>query len=249
MNTIEAPNKDTSLLKSPSQLVIDSTIDLAVVFVASAIALLSERLAHNAEWIDVPESATGVSAVIAGVLAAIAVVVYRKQKLSELGFKRPERWATVPLWVVGIFLAFIAAQLALPMMIGFFFELPRADLSRYDSLYRNLPAAIAMACVLPFTASIPEEIIYRGFLLDRLIKICDSSKWGLIGAVAIQSVIFRSIHYQWGPGGMIVTTMMGAVWGTEFLLVKRNLWIVIMAHSLGHMAMVANLYFVKASEV
>ena len=41
---------------------------------------------------------------------------------------------------------------------------------------------------------------------------------------------------------MIVTTMMGAVWGTAFLLCGRNLWIVIIAHSVGHLALVAQLY-------
>ena len=42
---------------------------------------------------------------------------------------------------------------------------------------------------------------------------------------------------------------MGAIWGTAFLLVNRNLWIVIMAHSLGHIVLVSQLYFVKASEL
>jgi hypothetical protein len=40
---------------------------------------------------------------------------------------------------------------------------------------------------------------------------------------------------------------MGAVWGTAFLLCGRNLWIMIIAHSTAHVALVAQLYASPAS--
>ena len=58
----------------------------------------------------------------------------------------------------------------------------------------------------------------------------------------MQSVLFGSAHFGWGLGGMIATSMMGAVWGTAFLLCGRNLWIVIIAHTFGHIALVVGLY-------
>jgi membrane protease YdiL (CAAX protease family) len=225
----------------------ESLVDLLAVFAVSGAALLLERTAHHLGWVDIPESAKGVSAVIAGCLTAVAMILLRKQKLSAIGFRRPERWAVVPIWVIGIFLVFALAQIALPALIRTVVEIPAADLSRYDALYQNLSATIAMALLLPITASIPEEIIYRGFLLDRLVRICGDTKPGLSVAVAIQSLLFGAAHFQWGLGGMFLATTMGVIWGTSFLLVKRNLWIVIMAHSLGHVALVTQLYFVKAS--
>ncbi len=42
--------------------------------------------------------------------------------------------------------------------------------------------------------------------------------------------------------GILVTTIMGAVWGFAYLLCGRNLWIVILAHSMAHIALVTQLY-------
>jgi len=242
-------NTEDKAQKAPEIGIRESLVDLLALFAVSAATFLLETTAQQLGWVDIPESATGVSAVIAGCIAAVTVVLLRKQQLSAIGFKRPERWATVPIWVIGIFLVFALAQIGLPALIRTAVELPAPDLSRYDSLYQNLPAAIAMVLLLPITASIPEEIIYRGFLLDRLVRICGDTRPGLVAAVAIQSLIFGAVHYQWGLGGVLLATTMGLIWGASFFLVKRNLWIVIMAHSLGHIVLVTQLYFVKASEM
>ncbi len=95
---------------------------------------------------------------------------------------------------------------------------------------------------MPLTASIPEEIIYRGFIIGRLEAIFASTTAAPVLAVAVQSILFGLIHFQWGVGGMLVTVIMGAIWGTGYLLCGRNLWIVIMAHSAGHVLFVAQLY-------
>ncbi len=95
----------------------------------------------------------------------------------------------------------------------------------------NLGAAISMALILPLTASIPEEIIYRGFLIGRLSDIFGRNFGGAFMAVLVQALVFGAIHFQWGIGGMVVTVIMGVVWGTAYLLCDRNLWVVILAHS------------------
>ena len=59
----------------------------------------------------------------------------------------------------------------------------------------------------------------------------------------MQAFIFGLVHFQWGVGGIVVTTIMGLVWGVAFLLCGRNLWIVIIAHSTAHLLLVMQLYF------
>jgi membrane protease YdiL (CAAX protease family) len=226
-----------------------SLVDLATVVLVSLLASFIERLANDAGWISVPDSASGVSAVIGGFLTAGALVYFRNQSLAEIGFRRPQRWATVPIWVIGILVVYFACEAVVPALVGQFMTIPTPDLSRYDSIYGNLPAAIAMALVLPFTASIPEELIYRGFLMDRLTRIFGRSSIGAIATVVVQALVFGAAHFQWGPGGIFVTFIMGLIWGTAFLLSGRNLWIVILAHSAGHILFVAQLYLVKASEI
>jgi membrane protease YdiL (CAAX protease family) len=215
-------------------------IDILITFAVSAVAFAAETAA--ADFLPWGKETRGVVAVLAGAIAALWLTHKRGRTLADLGFRRPERWLTVPFWAIGIFAAFVIAQIFAPALVSPFFELPAPDLSRYDVIRGNLPVAIAAALLLPLTASIPEEIIYRGFLIERLTAVFSKSNHATLFAVLVQSLIFGSIHFQWGLGGVIVTAIMGLVWGTAFILCGRNLWIVIIAHSTGHVAMVTQLY-------
>jgi membrane protease YdiL (CAAX protease family) len=229
-----------------SQYKLNPLIDILLVAAVSVLTSLLEDLANASGLISVGEEARGASAVIAGMGTAVALIYLRGGTLADLGFRRPERWATVPFWVAGIVIVFIAAQVLVPMLVSPFITLPAPDLSKYDSIVGNLPAAIAFALILPLTASIPEEIIYRGFLIGRLEAIFGASAGGAVAAVMVQAMVFGSIHFQWGLGGMFVTAIMGLIWGTAYLLCGRNLWIVILAHSTGHILLAVQLYLSKS---
>jgi membrane protease YdiL (CAAX protease family) len=54
-------------------------------------------------------------------------------------------------------------------------------------------------------------------------------------------MIFGFVHFQRGLAGIVMTSIMGLVWGGAYLLCGRNLWIVIMAHSAAHIALVSQL--------
>jgi membrane protease YdiL (CAAX protease family) len=232
-----------SITTRQGQSTIRSFIEILIVVAASAGAFALESWAVSAGLVDLGEEARGVSAVVVGALTALVVVRRRGGTWADLGFKRPARWATVPLWVFGILVAFVAGQNLVPLLLSLFIDLPAPDFSRYESIAGNLPAALAMALILPLTASIPEEIIYRGFLIGRLETIFGKTSAAPVLAVAVQSVIFALIHFSWGIGGILLAGVMGVIWGTAFLLCGRNLWIVIMAHSGGHILLVVGLYF------
>jgi membrane protease YdiL (CAAX protease family) len=220
------------------------SIDILIVFAASGFAFFLEDFANARGWITVGVDARGFTAVLSGAFAAVGVVIARGGTLADLGFKRPKRWTMVPLQVVGILLVFIAVQTLVPLLVSLFLStpLPEPDLSRHDSISGNLGAAIAMLLILPLTASIPEEIIYRGFLIGRLSDIFGQNSGGAAMAVFVQALIFGAVHFQWGVGGMIMTVVMGIVWGSAYLLCDRNLWVVILAHSVGHILLVVQLY-------
>jgi len=217
-------------------------IDVLIVTAVSAVAFLFEDLAISQGWIPFADIVRGAMTVVAGACAAVGVVLARGGSFNDLGFRRPERWSLVPFQVAAILLAFVAAQMLAPLLVSSFVSLPEPDLSRYDSIAGNGVAAIAMALILPLTASIPEEVIYRGFLIGRLSAIFGKHTGGSFMAISVQALIFGSIHFQWGIGGMIVTFIMGIVWGVAYLACGRNLWIVILAHSTGHILMVVQLY-------
>jgi membrane protease YdiL (CAAX protease family) len=133
-------------------------------------------------------------------------------------------------------------QMLVPQLLSILLTVPEPDMSRYDAVTGNLGAAVSLALILPLTAAIPEEIIYRGFLMGRLSMLLGTDTRGNILTVAVQAVIFSAIHFTWGIGGIIMTFIMGLVWGTAYLLCGRNLWVVILAHSAGHLLFVTQLY-------
>lgn len=215
-------------------------LDIAIVVLVSVLAFVGEMA--TADLLPWGEEARGVIAVLMGAAAAIALTLLRGGTLAELGFRRPRRWATVPFWALAIFVVFVVAQNVAPLLVAYFVDLPQPDMSRYDFVRGNLGAAISLALVLPVTAAIPEEILYRGFLIERLTRLLAGTRGADVIAVLIQALIFGSVHFQWGIGGIFVTAIMGAVWGSAYLLCGRNLWIVIIAHSLAHIAMLMQLY-------
>jgi len=224
---------------------IEVLIDILIVVAVSGTAFYLEDIAIGRGWIPFGDVVRGVASVLSGAFAAVGLVLARGGSLADLGFRRPTRWAPVPFQVAGILVVFIAAQILLPLLASQFISLPEPDMSRYDSIAGNLGAAVVMALVLPLTASIPEEVIYRGFLIGRLSDLFGRNTGGPAIAVLVQALIFGAIHFQWGVGGMIMTVIMGIVWGTAYLWCGRNLWIVILAHSAGHILFVVQLYLAE----
>jgi membrane protease YdiL (CAAX protease family) len=220
-------------------------IDIMVVAAVSGLAFFLEDIAVAQGWLPLGEGARGVSAVLGGAFAAVGVVLARGGSLADLGFKQPERWAIVFYQAAAVLVAFVAVQTLVPLLISLFMTVPEPDMSKYGDMSGDLRAAITMALILVLTASIPEEIIYRGFLIGRLSDIFGQTPRGAIMTVGVQSLIFGSIHYQWGIGGVIMTLLMGLVWGTAYLMCGRNIWVVIFAHSGGHVLLVTQLYFAQ----
>lgn len=214
--------------------------DIAIVVLVSVVAFLGELAA--ADLLPWGAEARGVIAVLAGAATAVALTFLRGGRLADLGLRRPRRWLTVPLWAFGILVVFVVAQNVAPLLVASFFDLPQPDMSRYDAVRGNAAAAISLAIALPLTAAIPEEILYRGFLIERLARIFAGTRGATALAVLVQALVFGSVHFQWGAGGVIVAAIMGAVWGFAFLLCGRNLWITIIAHSMAHLALVTQLY-------
>ena len=218
------------------------SLDIIIVCAVSILAFIFEGFGQEQGWWEVDPGARGASAVIVGALCAIGLVFLRGGGWRDLGFKRPKNWAWVPLQVLLILLAFLAVQNIVPTVLGLWMDLPEPDFSRHGEVAGNLAAAITLALVLPFTAALPEEIIYRGFLIGRLTEAFGKDLQGATLSVCISAMIFGSIHFQWGLGGMIMTVIMGLVWGVAYLMCDRNLWVVILAHSAGHWLFAWQLY-------
>ncbi len=237
-NTVLAASPQHTITGLPKLL-----IDILLIIVATISAFLIEEILIRHGLIDIAANARGVSSVLAGAATAIVITFARGRTFADLGFRPVERWSIVPLQVVTILAVFIAAQHLLPWLLSPFVDVPTPDISRHETITGNLGAAIMLALIMPLTASIPEEIIYRGFLVGRLTEVLGDSARGSAISVLIAAGFFSSVHFAWGLGGIIMTFIMGLIWGTAYLLCNRNLWVVIIAHSGAHVLFAIQLYY------
>ena len=105
-----------------------------------------------------------------------------------------------------------------------------ADFSRYDFLKDNLGGLFLSLLGVYFISSFGEEVIYRAFLINRITEMTKVFKYSNHIAVILSSIFFGLIHYEWGAMGMVQTGFMGLAMGISYLVLKKRLWILILAH-------------------
>ena len=94
------------------------------------------------------------------------------------------------------------------------------------------------------SAALGEELLWRGFLMDRLSRLP-----GLVGrtgpVLLIHAVFFSLTHAYQGLGGVIITGMAGLLLGWLRLRMGGNLWAAIIAHGLVDTTMLSLAYAEK----
>jgi membrane protease YdiL (CAAX protease family) len=174
---------------------------------------------------------TGAISLVGTFLFVWWLVRWRGEGLAVLGLRRPPTWWFVPVWGPVVFLVTIGLQVTVVPALASLFNLPAPDVSQYDLLRGNLPLFVVAALGSMFTGGFIEEVVYRGLLVDRLTTIFGGGRRGqLLGALGC-GIPFGLIHFEWGPGGMFVTAVMGTTLGLMFLVTRRNLWPLVAAHA------------------
>lgn len=154
------------------------------------------------------------------------------ERWADVGLRRPPRWWSIPALVIAGFAAFIViAIVANPLLASLGIDPPRVssralqgDFAEY--LFWAVPVSWG-------TAAFGEELLLRGFMLDRIAKAIGSSGTAaMLAAVLLQSALFGAFHFYQGLGGVLVTGTIGLLFGLMWLLGGRNLWACIILHGL-----------------
>lgn len=81
------------------------------------------------------------------------------------------------------------------------------------------------------SAGFGEEMFFRGFLITRLQAVFGGFRLASVVAVFLAALFFGYVHvYYQGLTGLINAGVIGLIFGTYFLLYKRNLWPLVLAH-------------------
>ena len=166
-------------------------------------------------------------------LGLLTWIIYRNgESWRDFGLKSFRPWWLVPILAV----ALIAIHLFVAQPIGDAvkgaLDVPPSDLSFISNIEGNvLVLAGWLLLILPVVA-FGEEMIMRGYVIHRLGHLWGGGwlAWG--GAVVVQAVLFGALHGYAGFGTAIVVGSKAVFTGAFFLLCRRNLWPLILAHGI-----------------
>jgi CAAX protease family protein len=214
-------------------------LEIAVVFVPLYILLFISNWLGGDDFLPLGGglSLLGSPLVNLGLVVTIAIfwVVSKRRgsTWSDFGLARPKSWGRTILLGIGVTLGMIVAFTFLMPLITQAFPVPQVDNSRFDILHGNLPNLILNVVAAWFTAAFFEELVWRGYLMNRLVDLQGKeTKLAWVIALVGSAIIFGLAHTYQGLGGVIKITVLGLLFGASFLSVRRNLWPVIIAHAL-----------------
>lgn len=151
---------------------------------------------------------------------------------AAFALHRPRSWLQA--WAIGLASAgaivlWFQIGVRLVQWAGF----AQVDVSAVMAQVTASPLSLMLWVVLVawFAAGFGEEMMWRGFLLDRLTRL-RGIKGRLWLAIAIQAVLFGLPHAYQGWGGVIVTTVVGVYFGWLRTRTGWNLWPSILGHGL-----------------
>jgi membrane protease YdiL (CAAX protease family) len=207
---------------------------IAVVIPLYVGLLISYRLGSNhiPLWGDVVILG-GPFAYLGMVISLMIVwIVSRMRGVSwgEFGLARPKSWIRTILVGIGVSLALLIAAIFLVNPLMKFLNLGLQDLSRFDVLYNNLPALIINLVFMWITAGWVEELLWRGYLMNRLTNLFGKTKLAWAFILISSAAIFGFAHIYQGPAGIIRVGIFGLLFGLAFLLLRFRLWPLVIAH-------------------
>jgi membrane protease YdiL (CAAX protease family) len=145
---------------------------------------------------------------------------------------RPPSWRGALAMAAGATVAIVIVLLAGSVLTSAA-GLEAPNTSGVMELVRQSPLELLVwiAIVAWGSAAFGEELLWRGFLMDRLARLPGLS--GRTAAVlVIQAVLFGLPHLYQGWSGVIVTGTVGLILGWMRIRTRGNLWPLIIAHGL-----------------
>jgi len=211
---------------NPGRYSVEILIVLAIIFVPVALLAVAGP--------ELPPAVVQVLTLAILPLAALACILLMRAGgpgLAGLGLARPVRWSQTVTAGMAVGAALLLASVGVisPLVVAVFGRY--LDPAMFDPLAGDAGALATNLLIALFHAALCEEIIFRGFLLQRFERLLGAGKRMTVAAVLLQAVLFGLVHYSQGGAGILATTLGGILWGIAFLAARRNLWVIIIGHA------------------
>jgi len=160
------------------------------------------------------------------------------------GLNQPASWIRAGLSGIGFAIFMIMVITLLQELLFLVFPIVVSpDLSRFGMLHGNLTNLIFNVVVIWITAGLIEELVWRAYLVNRLTDIFGQTRIASMIAIFCSATLFGIAHFYQGPSGMLLAGVTGLLFGVAFLIRRRNLWPLVIAHGLINMISFINMFF------
>jgi CAAX protease family protein len=147
-----------------------------------------------------------------------------------VGFTRPASWSrTVRLGILaGLAIEALELFVTQPLLVRWTGKYP--DLAELAQSRGNAKLLLLLTVGSWTLAALGEELVWRGYVLNRVADVFGHRGAGLGMALVIVSAAFGLAHADQGVTGVIENTIDGALLAVLYLASGRNLWLPIIAH-------------------
>lgn len=157
----------------------------------------------------------------------------RKLRWRDLGLKRFRNWkTTLALGLAGgVFTEATELFITQPLLVKWLGKQP--DLEVFRDVTGNLQHALIYIVLSWTLAAFGEEMVYRGYLMNRVADLFNRTRTAWIISLIAVHVGFGLAHAYQGATGVIDEGLMGVLLALMYLATGCNLSVSIIAHGVG----------------
>ncbi len=155
----------------------------------------------------------------------------RGLRWKDVGFARPRSWGKAVLWgvVAGACMEVFELFISQPLLARWLGKMP--DLSDFADMVGNLKLFLIYVALVWTLGALGEEIVYRGYLMNRVAGLFRETKTAWILSLIAVSIVFGCAHLDQGATGMVENIWNGLLLGALYLACGRNLAVPLIAHA------------------
>jgi hypothetical protein len=215
-------------------------VDLAIVLVAIGCAW------QFTKWVlypalGLPDNAPMILRPIMGFLAAWAVLRWRGERWASLGLRRPANVGIAVAAAVALYLTNMALSAwVVPVLAQWIAPVQQPSFMAY--IRGNLGGFLTWLAIGWIVGGFAEELLFRGFLLNRIADLLGGTMPALVAGVVAQAVLFGMLHLYGGGFAFLFATVFALANGVFYLAAGRNLWPLIVVHGVWNTVQIWGLY-------
>jgi membrane protease YdiL (CAAX protease family) len=163
-------------------------------------------------------------------LGISGLLLFRHSWWTDYGLKSPNGWFRTLGSAILLVITLIILNGFIRVWINRFVGESYKDI--FDGITVTKASLVWILIGIWTMAAFGEEMLFRGYLLNRVADLFNRDKVGWTVGVLVSSVLFGLMHYYQGYMGVLVSFVIGLAFGIAYIRVDFSLWVPIFAHGI-----------------